>query len=220
MERIINPKTKKYIYINGPTYNKLIEEGYSASYLNSLKKVENLQLNLITTQLITYNDDIILILIRYLQLNELFAFYHTSKQFIRLINNNLFIIELNKNFRVKADNFMNLIHLIIYNKHKYNMHDLYKEPPGRVYWWYNSNIIENFNVLYNQYNKGNLLNNTIMVRTSRHSQKNILCGVKKNMIKNYAKELNKLSSSKNIIEYKKNLIRLEYAIYYNLLREI
>lgn len=102
MNRVINPKTKKYIRIDGPTYNKLLEEGYKKSYLNSLKCVENLQLE--KNKQISYNDDVILLLIRYLQLSELFAFYHVCTQFNKLINNAIFIEELNDNYHTNGKN--------------------------------------------------------------------------------------------------------------------
>lgn len=212
MNRIVNPKTKKYINVDGPTYNKLLEDGYTKSYLNSLKNLNNLQLNLKTDEPIMYNNDVILILIRYLHLNELFAFYHTSKQFHICLNNEIFIVELCKNYRVIAKNFMNFIHQIIYKKYKYDMN---ASIPRNGNWW-NVNDVIAYKIIMKEYNQGNYLS---MCKTKR-TTKNKLCEIRNYMRRDYAKEINNLSAAKTTEAYKSCLIQLDYAIYCKLLNGI
>lgn len=220
MSRVINPKTKKYIHVNGPTYNQLVEEGYSKSYLNSLKNVKDLQLNLVTNEQVQYNDDVILMIIRYLLLNELFAFYHTNKHFHKLLNNNLFIDELNENYNVKGLNFMDFIHQIIYKKYNYNMNDLLNIGKlnciASKYKWYTFNAVNGYTLILDCYHHGEL----ISAFKTRRTTQGRLGEAKRYMRKEYAKEIDILSASKNNKAYEKNLSYLEYAIYYNLLKKI
>lgn len=220
MERVINPKTKKYINVDGPTYNKLVEEGYAKSYLNSLKTVEDLQLNLKTDEQVQYTDDVILTLIKYLPLQELFAFYHTNKQFHKLMNSKIFIDYINKTYDINVHNFMDFINIMIYNKYKVNMNDLYKDDNKSYRYVFDD--IWGYNVIYKEYKKGNLISvcNTTK-RTTRSKGINVkLCESKQTMRKEYAKEIDNLYGSKNNKEYEKNLNQLEYAIYYKLLQKV
>ncbi len=226
-DRVINPKTKKLIKINGPTYTKLIDEGYTKSYLNSLKKAEDLQLNLVTDKPIEYNDDVMNTIIRYLPLNELFAFYHTNKHFAKLLNNQELLKNLSENFDIKsASSFMDFINQIIKNKYKYDMstlHDL-KDPKSEyvgyrknTYRWYIQTQISEYKIIYNAYHKGESITSCKTRRTTDTD----LCHAKNYLQKHdYASEIDRLSASKNNEDYKKNLNHLEYAIYYKLLLDI
>lgn len=220
MERVINPKTKKYIHVDGPTYNQLVEEGYSKSYLNSLRNITDLQLNLTTQNQISYNDDVILMIIRYLQLNELFAFYHTNKHFHKLLNNTLFIDELNENYHVNTKNFMDFIHQLIFRKYKYDMNELttfkYSKGKKEKNNYYIIYSVEQYITILKNYYKGVLISSCKTRRTTKSG----LCNAKHYMKKDYAKEIDTLSASKNNKEYEKGLLQLEYAIYYQLLKEI
>lgn len=216
MERVINPKTKKYINVDGPTYNKLLSEGYTKSYLNSLHKVEDLQLNLISDEPVQYNDDVLNTIIRYLPLNELFAMYHTDKHIRQLLNNKALLKDLGKNFDVEPTSFMDFIHQIIKDKYKYDMNDLhnnllfdYKKR------WYSGNVIKAYNIIYNSYKKGELISSCKTRRTTDTA----LCYAKQFLRKEYAKEIDLLAGAK-LNNYSQYLNHLEYAIYYKLLSNI
>ena len=216
MERVINPKTKKYINVDGPTYNKLLSEGYTKSYLNSLHKVEDLQLNLISDEPVQYNDDVLNTIIRYLPLNELFAMYHTDKHIRQLLNNKALLKDLGKNFDVEPTSFMDFIHQIIKDKYKYDMNDLhnnllfdYKKR------WYSGNVIKAYNIIYNSYKKGELISSCKTRRTTDIA----LCYAKQFLRKEYAKEIDLLAGAK-LNNYSQYLNHLEYAIYYKLLSNI
>ena len=220
-DRVINPKTKKLIKIDGPTYTKLIDEGYTKSYLNSLKKVEDLQLNLVSDKPIEYNDDVMNTIIRYLPLNELFAFYHTNKHFAKLLNNKELLNDLSENFDIKsASNFMDFINQIIKNKYKYDMstlHDLKEKEKINNYRWYSETVYSSYKIIYNAYHKGELITTCKTRRTTDTD----LCHAKNYLQKKgYAYEIDQLSASKNNQDYKKNLNHLEYAIYYKLISNI
>ena len=223
MKRIINPKTKKYIHVDGPNYNKLVEEGYTKSYLNSLQKVSDLQLAMVTDQPITYNDDVMNVIIGYLPLNELFALYHTNKHLSHLLNNPELLNALIQNFEIDINKvrkpittFMQFIDELLYDVYKYDMQELHTKVGIKKPNYYH-NVIRAYNMIYNQFLKNKLIS---MCKTRRTTNTE-LCHAKHYLQKNgYTKEVDILSSSKNNEEYKHNLSRLEYAIYYNLLSTI
>jgi hypothetical protein len=203
-DRIINPKTKRYIKIGGPSYVKLIEEGYKESYLNSLKNVNNLELSKITDQSIIFNDDVMEMIIRTLQLPELYALYHTSKHFKKLLNNQQLLNDFSHSFEiVQVNSFDDLIDSLIneYLTMGYNKYDV-------------QNVFREYNIIKNAFKN----NEKITICKTRRLDKNIICQAKFYMAKNgYAREIEKLSGSINDEEYKMNLKNLEYNIYYNTL---
>ena len=223
MERIINPKTKKYINVDGPTYNKLVEEGYTKSYLNSLRQVSDLQLAMVTDQPIAYNDDVMNVIIGYLPLNELFALYHTNKHFSHLLNNPELLNALIQNFEIDTNKlqepintFMSFINQLIYNVYQYDMKELHTKVGIKKPNYYH-NVVRAYNMIYNQFLKNKLIS---MCKTRRTTNTE-LCHAKHYLQKNgYTQQIDILSSSKDSEEYKNNLSRLEYAIYYNLLSTI
>lgn len=196
-EKIINPITKRYIKVNGPTYMKLVETGYKPSYLNSLKDIKNLELNSITDDQIQFNDDIMLIIIKKLNLQELYALYHTNKYFKILLDSEPILNEICKEYYVRRKNvntFDDFVYIFNYRYDKYILNSL--------------NLIKSTYI--NEHKK-------ITECKSRRLDKTPVCDAKYNLSYGYKRELDLLSSSKNDKEYKKNLAYLEYVINYNLL---
>ena len=222
MDRVINPKTKKYIKIDGPTYNKLLDEGYTKSYLNSLHQKEDLELSMTTDKPIEYNDDVMITILRYLSLNELFAMNHTSKHISKLLNDLFLLNDLAINFKIEpVHSFNAFIHDIIYKKYKYDMstlHDLNDVKPGskNLSRQYSFNIISSFKLIYNAYRQEQYISSC----KTRRTTDNPLCHAKI-YLKDYGfnKEIDRLQAS-TPKDYKKNLNQLEYAIYYHLLSTI
>lgn len=200
---IINPKTKRFIKIDGPSYKKLINEGYKESYLNSLKNINSLQLNTITDQPIHYNDDIMTIVIKTLQLPELYALYHTSKYFQKLFNTKQILDDLTNDFGIKADTFDEFVDILINNylKINFNQHKVFDEYQ----------IIEN--AFINNHEK-------ITICRTRRLDQNVICIAKFYLLKNGFIEIEKLSGSKTDEEYTINLKNLKYQIYYDTLKLI
>ncbi len=204
MEQIINPKTKRFIKIGGPSYKKLINEGYKESYLNSLKNINNLQLNTITDQPIHYNDDIMTIVIQTLQLPELYALYHTSKYFHKLFNTKQILDNLINDFEIKAATFDDFISILIKNYLKIDF------DQNKIFDEYQ--IIEN--AFINNHEK------ITMCRTRRLDQ-NIICIAKFYLLKKgFSKEIENLSGSKTDDQYIINLKNLKYQLYYDTLKLI
>jgi hypothetical protein len=196
MERVINPLTKKYINVNGPTYNKLLEDGYEASYLNSLKTINDLQLSNITTEPVKFNDDMMYNVIMYLDLPKLYALYHTSKYFVRLLNKPEILLFLSEKFDVpRFDTFNQFINDIIGNiwKHDYSLRQ----------------IMNSYFFIFNMFNQWN---KKITECKTRRTSDNKLCRSKYKLRKDFPKEIDKLSASKDDDNYKNNLTHLLYAI--------
>jgi len=196
MERVINPITKKYINVNGPKYNQLVEEGYTTSYLNSLKRVEDLHLNRITDQPIAFNDDVMKMIVYYLPLHELFVLYHTSKYFTTLLNNVDLLKTLSGNIVPTPTSFMALIHDKINNKYTYKYSMKY------------------YKIIHDAYLRHELISSCKTRRTSKSK----LCEAKDYLKQHgFAKEIDLLYASKNEHAYGQHLSHLEYAIIYHAL---
>jgi hypothetical protein len=195
MERIINPKTKKYITIGGPTYNTLLEKGYEASYLNSLKTKYDLALSNRTTEPVKYNNDVMKQIIMYMNIANIYALYNTSKYFIRLINQPEVLKYLGDKYGYENfTSFNQLIEGIIHDNTPY----------------ITSAFLNNYNIIATNKNK-------ITICKSRRD-KSMLCYAKYQLHKyGFGKELDILYYSKTDAMYKKNLYGLYYALLYELL---
>jgi hypothetical protein len=196
-EKIVNPITKRYIKVNGPTYMKLVEEGYKPSYLNSLKDIKTLELNSITDEQIQFNDDVMHIIINKLNLQELYALYHTNKYFKNLLDSEPILNELCKKYFTCWENINTFDDFVYVFNYKYNEYTL-----------------KSLNLIKSTYINEN---KKITECKSRRLDKTPLCNAKYNLSYGYKKEIDLLSSSKNDKEYKKNLAYLEYVINHRLL---
>lgn len=206
-DKIINPLTKKYIKVGGPTYYKLIDEGYKESYLMSLKTKNDLQLSNITNEPVQFNDDVMNIILRSLDIRELFAMYHTNKYIVKSLNNKQLLSDLAEQFEIEpTDTFYDFIISIINDYLKTDITNLNKK-----YYSNNVHIFLELKII-----KDAFINNheKITMCRTRRLDKNKLCLAKYYLLKNgFGKEIELLNSSKNDDEYKKNLYHLEYKMY-------
>jgi hypothetical protein len=205
-QKVINPITKKYIKINGPTYNQLIDNGYTVSYLNSLKNKEDLYIK--PDQFISFNNDMMSNIIVYLDVQQLYTLYHTSKLFEKLLNDPHILHMLNEKYNL--ENYTTFIDFI---DHFINI--VIKKKWDRIekhYRW--ESIIHFLNIIKDEYNKNNKLTGC----RTRKLTETLVCktGFYLRFI-GYDKEIDLLASSRSDNEYKINLYQLEYAIYNHML---
>lgn len=206
-QKVINPITKKYIKINGPTYNQLVDKGYTTSYLNSLKNKEDLYIK--PNQFISFNNDMMSNIIMYLDPQQLYVLYHTSKLFEKMLNDPHMLHMLNEKYNL--ENYTNFIDFI---DHFVNI--VIKKKWDRVdsthYRW--ESIIQYLNIIKNEYHKNNKLTGC---RTRKLSETPVCKAGFYFRYIGYDKEIDLLASSLSDNEYKINLYQLEYAIYNHLL---